>query len=341
MPSRKLATYRRKRDFSQTREPSGKDAVAAAPHRRFVIQKHDATRLHYDLRLELGGVFKSWAVTRGPSRDPADHHRSGEEGEERSGLTVLEPAFVDERQRQPVVRRPFGECHAERDEPDGEGEGAAAEHARAQAGDDELHLGGGAREEQHRQRAPEQAEARRVHGDAAHGAGRNAGGAARTLQAPRAQAEHQRITGDEQAPDHDAGMAAALPVRPEQHQRVHGVGQHHPGGVVEHDAALPQPHARACGRIDRRRGQRRQRAAEGLRHPGEQFANLHRVEWTFADVIVRAAAQGRADEDPPLPPPAGREISGRRSRIVPDGADLYRASVAGPQMAAPVIRRRA
>jgi len=72
VPSRKLASYRRKRDFAQTREPSGSEAVAAAPHRRFVIQKHDATRLHYDLRLELGGVFKSWAVTRGPSLDPKD-----------------------------------------------------------------------------------------------------------------------------------------------------------------------------------------------------------------------------------------------------------------------------
>src|SRR5512133_3065595 len=65
-----LATYRAKRDFDQTAEPSGKAAVATAPELRFVIQRHDATRLHYDLRLELDGVFKSWAVTRGPSLDP-------------------------------------------------------------------------------------------------------------------------------------------------------------------------------------------------------------------------------------------------------------------------------
>lgn len=68
----KLDRYRQMRDFEQTSEPSGREAVAPSKRRRFVIQKHAATRLHYDFRLELDGVFKSWAVTKGPSRDPAD-----------------------------------------------------------------------------------------------------------------------------------------------------------------------------------------------------------------------------------------------------------------------------
>jgi bifunctional non-homologous end joining protein LigD len=72
MANDKLSTYKAKRDFEKTREPSGKEAVRPSNRRRFVIQKHDATRLHYDLRLELDGVFKSWAVTRGPSLDPHD-----------------------------------------------------------------------------------------------------------------------------------------------------------------------------------------------------------------------------------------------------------------------------
>ena len=72
MPTRKLSTYRRKRDFTKTAEPSGKLPVKSSQQLRFVIQKHAARRLHYDLRLELGGVFKSWAVTRGPSLNPQD-----------------------------------------------------------------------------------------------------------------------------------------------------------------------------------------------------------------------------------------------------------------------------
>lgn len=72
MATRKLSRYRSMRDFTQTAEPSGRQKVYKSPQLRFVIQKHAATRLHYDLRLELGGVFKSWAVTRGPSLDPHD-----------------------------------------------------------------------------------------------------------------------------------------------------------------------------------------------------------------------------------------------------------------------------
>ena len=72
MPAGSLTTYRKKRDFEKTAEPSGRGKVASSKERRFVIQKHAATRLHYDLRLEFDGVFKSWAVTRGPSLDPHD-----------------------------------------------------------------------------------------------------------------------------------------------------------------------------------------------------------------------------------------------------------------------------
>jgi bifunctional non-homologous end joining protein LigD len=58
----KLRRYRAKRDFSITGEPRGRARVAQPASRRFVIQKHAASRLHYDFRLELDGVFKSWAV---------------------------------------------------------------------------------------------------------------------------------------------------------------------------------------------------------------------------------------------------------------------------------------
>jgi bifunctional non-homologous end joining protein LigD len=67
-----LKEYRRKRDFSLTSEPKPSHPRARGTGREFVVQRHAARRLHYDLRLELGGVLKSWAVTRGPSLVPGE-----------------------------------------------------------------------------------------------------------------------------------------------------------------------------------------------------------------------------------------------------------------------------
>src|SRR6266480_166479 len=68
-----LTEYRRKRDFARTAEPEGGKSKSAKSEKKldFVIQKHAASHLHFDLRLELDGVMKSWAVPKGPSTDPS------------------------------------------------------------------------------------------------------------------------------------------------------------------------------------------------------------------------------------------------------------------------------
>src|ERR1700758_2577494 len=71
--SQKLGDYRAKRDFDATAEPAGQPGAGAEDGRRFVVQEHHATRLHWDLRLEHDGVLASWAIPNGIPADPADN----------------------------------------------------------------------------------------------------------------------------------------------------------------------------------------------------------------------------------------------------------------------------
>ena len=71
-PADRLAEYNARRNFDSTGEPAGKIARTRRSGLRFLVQKHAATRLHYDFRLEWGGVLLSWAVTKGPSADPGE-----------------------------------------------------------------------------------------------------------------------------------------------------------------------------------------------------------------------------------------------------------------------------
>lgn len=88
-PTALLVAYNAMRDFDATPEPPGEPAEAT-PLPRFVVQKHDASQLHYDVRLEIDGVLKSWSVPKGPSLNPSDRRLAMQTEDHPIGYAVFE-----------------------------------------------------------------------------------------------------------------------------------------------------------------------------------------------------------------------------------------------------------
>ncbi|OWK22867.1 hypothetical protein AJ87_37875 [Rhizobium yanglingense] len=104
-----LETYQAKRNFRITPEP--RDAKGRSLRNSFVIQKHNATRLHYDFRLEIDGVLKSWAVTRGPSLNPEDKRLAVHVEDHPLSYGDFEYVRPQWRLDQGQVLAPAGACH--------------------------------------------------------------------------------------------------------------------------------------------------------------------------------------------------------------------------------------